>query len=259
MDVALLAGRTLDEFQLAVLDTFLNAPPSTRVVGCVIDARPVPSPWRRGWTNLARGRGGYVAIMALSRAKRRVSTTFDTEAVLDGLRVPIIRTDDPYCQETLLKIRGLQAEVLVLLGGFGIVKQPLLSLVPEGVLSYHHGDMRKYRGQPPGFWELYHGEERIGVTVQRLSPGIDCGEPILERSFAIQRDDTLRSLSRRMFLGSSDMMLAAVRRLEDPSFRAESLGSFGKLHTLPNLRQWLVLQIRIGRRVLSVRAGRRRP
>lgn len=39
------------------------------------------------------------------------------------------------------------------------------------MLSYHHGDMRRYRGQPPGFWELYNGEREIGVTVQRLAAG----------------------------------------------------------------------------------------
>ena len=53
-------------------------------------------------------------------------------------------------------------DVLLRIGGFGIVKEPLLSLCRAGVLSYHHGDMRRYRGQPPAFWELYHGERSIG-------------------------------------------------------------------------------------------------
>ena len=105
-----------------------------------------------------------------------------------------------------------------MIGGFGILKPPLLDLAPQGTLSYHHGDMRRYRGQPPAFWELYNGERSIGVTVQRLSPGIDCGQPIAERLFPIREDDTLRSLSNRIFAGSADMMIEAVRRLQEASF-----------------------------------------
>jgi methionyl-tRNA formyltransferase len=74
----------------------------------------------------------------------------------------------------------LRPDLLLLIGGFGIIKAPLLDLAPQGVLSYHHGDMREYRGQPPAFWELYNGEKPNRVTVQRLSPGIDCGQPIVE-------------------------------------------------------------------------------
>ena len=213
MDVVFLCGRSLDEFQITVIDTFRAARSSQRIVGCVIDARPVPSLWQRTRKNLARGRGGYVAIMALNRVKGRLTAASDSDAegLLGDLGVPIISTDDPDSEETLSQIRALRSEVLLLLGGFGILKAPLLGTTPQGVLSYHHGDMREYRGQPPTFWELYNGEERMGVTVQRLSPGIDCGEPIVEQSFAIRADDTQGSLSGRIFAGSTGMMLEAVR------------------------------------------------
>ena len=196
-------------------------------------------------------------IMALNRLSRSraPSTDTDTGAFFQELGVPIITTDDPYREETLQRICALRPGVLVRLGGFGIVKPPLLRLIPLGVLSYHHGDMRKYRGQPPAFWELNNGEQRIGVTVQRLSPGLDCGEPIVERSFPIRQSDTVATLSHRIFSESTDMMLEAVRLLGDPSFRPETIASYGCLYTLPNLRQWLMLQARVRRRVLASRCA----
>ena len=253
MDVVVLCSRSLDEFQHAVIDTFLSAGGTHRIVGCVIDSRPVPSLWQRTSENLARGRGGYVLVMALNRLRYSRAPATDTSALFERLSVPVVRTEHPYSEETLQAIRDLRPEVIVLIGGFGILKRPLLDLAPHGVLSYHHGDMREYRGQPPAFWELYNGEQRIGVTVQRLSPGIDCGQPILERRFQIRSSDTLRSLTQTIFAGSTDMMLAAVQRLEDSSFRAESLVSVGRLYTLPNLRQWFVFQARVGRRILAAR------
>jgi methionyl-tRNA formyltransferase len=200
-----------------------------------------------------------VLVMALNPLRRRRAAAMDTAAFFGRLSVPIIRSEDPYRGETLQAIRDLRPEVLLLIGGFGILKAPLLSLAPEGVLSYHHGDMREYRGQPPAFWELYNGEREIGVTVQRLSEGIDCGEPIVERSFPIRNRDTLRSLSNRIFTGSTDLMLEAVRRLEDPVFRPETITRLGRLYTLPNLRQWFMFHARVGWRVLAARRGARGP
>ena len=51
--------------------------------------------------------------------------------------------------------------------------------------------MRKYRGMPPGLWELYHGEREMGITVQKLAAGLDCGVPIEEKHIPIYPNDTL--------------------------------------------------------------------
>jgi folate-dependent phosphoribosylglycinamide formyltransferase PurN len=258
VNLIVLCSQALDGFQRSVIETLLSAKSTDRIVGCVIDSRPVPSPWRRARTNLVRGRGGYVLIMAVNRLRRRRGATTSTAGVFGELRVPIVRTKDPYAEETIQAIRDLRPDVLLLIGGFGIIKEPLLNLAPHGVLSYHHGDMREYRGQPPAFWELYNGERRIGVTVQRLNAGIDCGEPIVERCFPIRKDDTLGSLSQRIFAGSTDMLKEAVQRLEDSSVKAETMTCLGRLYTLPNLRQWFVLHARIGHRVFAawLRAAR---
>ena len=253
MDIAFLCSPSLGEFQRRVVASFLAADSAHRIVGCVIDSQPRPSLMQRVRKNRSRGRGGYMLIMALRLLSRSRSSETDSGVLFKEMGVPIITTEDPYGEETCRRISALRPDVLLLLGGFGILKGPLLTVAPQGVLSYHHGDMRKYRGQPAAFWELYEGEGSIGATVQRLSSGIDCGEPIVERSFAIRETDTLGSLSHRIFEGSADMMFEAVQRLEDPSFRPEVIESFGRLYTLPNLRQWIVFQVRVGRRVLRAR------
>ena len=53
-------------------------------------------------------------------------------------------------------------DVLCLIEGYGIIKRPLLEITNFGVFSYHHGDMKFYRGMLPAFWELYNGETRMG-------------------------------------------------------------------------------------------------
>jgi hypothetical protein len=52
--------------------------------------------------------------------------------------------------------------------------------VPESpkckILSYHHGDPRRFRGRPGGFYELQGREATVGQMVQVISNRLDAGE-----------------------------------------------------------------------------------
>ena len=41
------------------------------------------------------------------------------------------------------------------------------------------------------------------------------------------------------------MMYSALTKLSDPDFKPEIVEKFGKVYTLPNLRQWILLKIKI--------------
>jgi len=43
------------------------------------------------------------------------------------------------------------------------------------ILSFHHGDPRKYRGRPAGFYEIYEGAEKQGIIVQKICNSLDGG------------------------------------------------------------------------------------
>jgi methionyl-tRNA formyltransferase len=120
-------------------------------------------------------------------------------------------------------------------------------LPPKGVISYHHGDIRKYRGQPVAFWELYAGEREMGVTVQVLNEQLDAGKIVLERRIPIRWNDSWDSLERRAYDESVDMIHEACLLLDKRDFSPEvvPVDELGTLYTMPNLRQWAVLQSRL--------------
>jgi methionyl-tRNA formyltransferase len=250
MRLLLLAPAGLDAFQLAVVQHLL-AHRGGDIVGCLIDGRRPEALWRKAVRHLRRGRGGYTLVLAARAVARRLRRGHEPadriESLIEGTGVPVIRSADPYREETIDALTRLRPDVLLLIGGFGIVKEPLLTLAPAGVLSYHHGDMRRYRGQPAGFWELYNGEPSMGVTVQRLAAGIDCGEPILERRYEIRADDSLQSLMSRVYAATADMLVEALERLESDASPL-TLETLGPVYGLPNLRQWLAFRCRIAAR-----------
>ena len=59
--------------------------------------------------------------------------------------------------------------------GLGLLRVPDERSSSIPILSYHHGDPRRFRGRPAGFYELLAGEPVIGQIVQRLSNRLDAG------------------------------------------------------------------------------------
>ncbi|MBL8001195.1 MAG: hypothetical protein JNL05_04455 [Flavobacteriales bacterium] len=74
----------------------------------------------------------------------------------------------------LQRIRELRPDVLLRFA-FGIVRGEVLTLPTHGVWSYHHGDEQKFRGGPPGFWEIMKGDPVTGAILQRLTDKLDAG------------------------------------------------------------------------------------
>jgi len=66
--------------------------------------------------------------------------------------------------------------------GFNIIRGEVLNAAKYGVWSFHHDDEQKYRGGPPGFWEIYKNDPVTGAILQRLTDKLD-GGIILKKGF----------------------------------------------------------------------------
>ena len=244
MKIAVLCSTGMGFFQQEVLKPILENT-SMEIVGAYIDSRPRPSLKKRFLKNLKRGRGGYMIVMYLKSRRSKKTPSVSAAAFFASKGIEYVETEQPYSEDSVARIFHWSPDVLVMLGGFGIVKEPLLSMAPQGILSYHHGNMRKYRGQPVGFWELYNNETEMGVTVQRLAAGIDKGTPIVEKTIPILKEDNVSSLSARAMAQSTDMMHDALCLIQRPNYRPAVIEKYGKIYTLPNLRQYALLKLKL--------------
>jgi len=66
--------------------------------------------------------------------------------------------------------------------GFNIIRGEILKVAHFGVWSFHHDDEEKYRGSPPGFWEIYNADNVSGAILQRLTDALDAGI-VLKKGF----------------------------------------------------------------------------
>lgn len=159
-----------------------------------------------------------------------------------GLEGDILRTADLYSRETLEKLESYAPEVIFRYG-FGIIKGKVLSIPPKGVIGYHHGDLEKYRGMYPCVWEMYNGESEVGVTIQKLSKGLDSGEIILQKSYNINTGEGINQLIDRVYLESTCLGADAILKLNAPGFKAKKPKKLGKYYSVPSACQWLRLHL----------------
>ncbi|WP_129116675.1 formyltransferase family protein [Halegenticoccus tardaugens] len=125
----------------------------------------------------------------------------------------------------------LEADVAVQYG-MGLLAGRVLDAPDRGILSFHHGDVREYRGIGFGFWEFLNGESEGGVTLQILSEEIDAGEIVAIRRTDFEGVMSLGELRRRLLETSIPLLAIGIRRLNDPEFspRAFSEDELGDLY-----------------------------
>lgn len=105
----------------------------------------------------------------------------------------------------------------------GILQGDILTRPRHGVLSFHHGDIRQYRGTPAGFWEFLHGAPRGGVTLQRLTPKLDAGDIVAFQPVDLTDAYSWAEVRRRLFHTSPDVLARGMRKLCDPAFESVSI------------------------------------
>lgn len=137
------------------------------------------------------------------------STVQFCDSIKDGVRVEIpadtIDRIDSTCD-------------VIIHHGIGILTGGILEATTHGVIGFHHGDLRRYRGGPPGFWEFMHDYPEAGVTVQRYTEELDAGKIVVEKQLNISNIYSWEEIRNVQYSQSDDMLATAVRRLQDPEF-----------------------------------------
>jgi hypothetical protein len=137
---------------------------------------------------------------------------FDAEVMaVDPVRVGD-RIDLP--ERALAPLRecdlAIQSEV-------GILTGAVLTAPTHGVVSYHHGDLRRYRGVIVHLWNYLDRVETGGVTVQRLTEELDAGEILAETSVRLGDAVTWSEVESRKHAAGVPLLAEAIRNIEDPT------------------------------------------
>jgi methionyl-tRNA formyltransferase len=109
-------------------------------------------------------------------------------------------------------IADLAPDVVVVCAFGALVKEPLLS--DYEMLNVHPSLLPRWRGAAPIERALMAGDECSGVSIMRLTAGLDSGPVCLSASEPIHAEDTFGSLAGRLERIGGDLLLGALGALD---------------------------------------------
>ena len=162
--------------------------------------------------------------------------------------IKIYEINDIHSDEGINLLSSLNCELLVVCGT-GILKRTVFELPKIGTINLHQGEVPKYKGAPPGFWELWNNERQAGVTVHFIDEGVDTGDIILQETVPIFDYDNYSSINKKLSEISLSIYPEAVRQIATgKNRRIKQSNGIGKQYFLPTLKQHLQLYLRIKKR-----------
>ena len=237
------------------------------VVAVLVDTEPSSAGqrWRNLRRNIRREGLSYLFYRALSLLRERLEAWADRvipreevdqllrqafpERGLDRLAerygFRLIQAGNLNGPAAAEHLRAAGADLGVVLGT-RILKRAVFAIPRLGCINLHKGKVPEYRGTPPGFWELYDGQESAGVTVHFVDDGVDTGDVVAASQVSIHGKETPESLRTKLDQEGSRLLVSVIAQFAEGAVeRQPQPHSAHKARTRPTRQQQNALARRL--------------
>ena len=142
-----------------------------------------------------RGRGQHVSPPPVALRARE-------------LGLDVIQPDQLHEPEWLDRISGVQPEVACVCAFGVLIKEPLLSAYE--MINVHPSLLPRWRGAAPVERSIMAGDERTGVSIMRVTEGLDSGAVCLQEPEPIRADDDYGTLASRLERLGGELLVRAL-------------------------------------------------
>lgn len=131
----------------------------------------------------------------------------------EELGLPVVMEPDVNQAGFRERLASLEADLALVISFGQIFRAPLLETPRLGCFNAHGSLLPRHRGAAPIQWALLEGDARTGVTIIRMTPGMDRGPMLLQKSTPIAGREDGIALRARLAELSASAFLAATGRL----------------------------------------------
>jgi phosphoribosylglycinamide formyltransferase-1 len=128
-------------------------------------------------------------------------------------------TRDDFDRALAGELRDRHVGLVCLAGFMRLVGRPMLEAFPDGILNIHPSLLPAFPGVDAQRQALEYGVKVTGVTVHLVTPELDGGPIVLQRSVPVLDDDTVDSLSARILVEEHRAYPEAIKKVLDGTWR----------------------------------------
>jgi methionyl-tRNA formyltransferase len=132
--------------------------------------------------------------------------------VAQELGLDVYQPESVNSEAALARIAEAQPQVLCVCAFGALLKEPLLSQYP--ILNVHPSLLPRWRGAAPIERAILADDEETGVSIMRLTAGLDSGPICLQQRIRIEPGDDYGSLSAKLEQLGGELLVEALD--EDP-------------------------------------------
>jgi methionyl-tRNA formyltransferase len=194
---------------------------------------------------------GFVRVLSRAASARalgalplgRDAKRFRTLAQLcRAYGVPYKQIASPNAAEFIAEVRQRGSDLMVSVACPYILKDTLLNVPPLGCVNIHHAPLPRYKGMMPTFWQMYHGEKKVGVTIHYMAAKVDEGAALLQEELEIQPGESLDQLIQRSKRHGAHCMARVLHEISAGTQQALTLkqeeGSYFTFPTIEQIREF---------------------
>src|SRR5262245_7206022 len=99
--------------------------------------------------------------------------------------VPVYQPESVNTPEGVAQLKEWQPDLLVVAAYGQILNKEVLEAARHGGINVHASLLPKYRGAAPVAWAILRGESQTGVTIIRMTTGLDAGAMLAQEAVDI--------------------------------------------------------------------------
>ncbi|MGH8717808.1 MAG: methionyl-tRNA formyltransferase [Burkholderiales bacterium] len=127
-------------------------------------------------------------------------------------RLPIMQPESLKSEEVVAALSRVRADVMVVAAYGVIIPATVLDLASLGGINIHASLLPRWRGAAPIPRALLAGDGETGISIMKMNEGLDTGPVLIQKSVAIEDEDTAQTLHDKLAALGAEMIVEALPR-----------------------------------------------
>jgi methionyl-tRNA formyltransferase len=136
------------------------------------------------------------AVGAERGSTRQTGRGMKAMALEHGL--PVLQPEKINTPEGVGALAEWKPDLLVVAAYGQILSRDVLAVPALGGINVHASLLPKYRGAAPIAWAIYHGEKTTGVTIIKMTTGLDAGDILAQEAVELGSTETAGEAEARL-------------------------------------------------------------
>jgi len=169
---------------------------------------------------LERGESVIGVFVYEEDAHERTKYAADIESLCQANQIPVKKTrkiNNGQAREIETKFAP---DVIFCCGWRSLFPDEILTAARYGVVGAHDSLLPRLRGFAPTNWALLLGKDEVGVTLFRMTPGVDRGDIFFQQSISVSPADPLSQITDQIALLAVDLFDKYLDAVSDGTLTA---------------------------------------